>query len=245
MGYSIVLLEHFQIDWPYSNCRKDISTVLGSDSVYFKKTMQISQYYKRMCDEMCMQYEFIIPQCGCGDPSVPATDTTTVLCNNATTLQCVKTVATNYETLGIGTKCDKYCPTECDSNLYSTLMSNSYYPTNYYSGILTTQTNLKSKFSKGQPNTFSPSSQTFSGRRRRSVTTTTASSGDGGGGAPTNSQIQQSVLSLCVYFEDLRYVSIEENAAITLDMFVGLLGLLFIVYFISFFQLINFLICFL
>lgn len=60
-----------------------------------------------------MQYEFVIKICGCGDPSVPQTDTTTVLCNNATTLDCVKDVQDNYTSLGIHDTCSNYCPTEC------------------------------------------------------------------------------------------------------------------------------------
>jgi hypothetical protein len=160
-----------------------------------------------------MQYEFIIPMCGCGDPSVPVTDTTTVLCNNATTISCAKNVTDSYETLDIRSTCDKYCPLECDSNLYTSSISTAYYPTNYYSDILRTQTNLQVKFTSGQSNTFSPSSQTFSGRRRRAASPSISTS-----------MIQQSVLSLGVYFEDLRYIYIEENAAITLDMFVGLIG---------------------
>jgi hypothetical protein len=208
-----------------------------------------------------MQYEFIVPTCGCGDPSVPVTDTTTVLCKNSTTLDCVKNVTDNYDELGVSDRCDAYCPLECDSNIYTKSVSTA----RYYSGILGTQSSLQNKFTKGKSNSFSPPTNTF--RRRRevngwgvgpvttttttqtaplatttvsasggSVTTsssgnaTTASGGGSGGGgslAPTLSKIQQSVLALSIYFDDLRYVSIEENPAMTVDTFVGVLGGMF------------------
>jgi hypothetical protein len=118
-----------------------------------------------------MQYEFVIPICGCGDASVPVTDNTTVLCKNATALSCVKNVTDHYDTYSIGTHCDGFCPLECDSNSYARSISTAYYPTNYYSGILSTQSNLKNKFTNGQARPFSPPTKTFNGRKRRDAQT--------------------------------------------------------------------------
>jgi hypothetical protein len=251
-----------------------------------------------MCDEICMQYEFVVPICGCGDPSIPQVENSTVLCKNATTLACVKNVTDNYEAYNIGTHCDTFCPLECNSNSYSKSISIAYYPTAYYSRILSSQVNLRTKFSSGQVKSFSPPSKTFSGRRRRDVadsrqlvslgppppstlgtttriltttstTTTTAAnvgstvttSGSATTGAgtltatvvstsatttstsgvgatttttkpgptttpstPSSSEIQQSVLALSIYYDDLRYVSIQENPVMTVDTLVGLLG---------------------
>jgi hypothetical protein len=69
-----------------------------------------------------------------------------------------------------------------------------------------------------------------SGMQSSSAANTISGGGGGTGGntatstAPSTSQIQQSVLALSVYFDDLRYVSIQENPVMTVDTLVGLLG---------------------
>lgn len=55
---------------PYSSCRKDIDTVLTSDSTFFKHTASITRYSQRLCYEICLQNLYIIPNCGCADPSI-------------------------------------------------------------------------------------------------------------------------------------------------------------------------------
>ena len=57
-------------DPPYSNCRRDVSSVKSGDSEIYKKTLQISNYYQKLCYELCLQYNYIIPNCSCADPSI-------------------------------------------------------------------------------------------------------------------------------------------------------------------------------
>jgi hypothetical protein len=186
-----------------------------------------------------MQYEFIIPQCGCGDPGIalPSDQNNVSLCHIPPKMRCVKNVSINYEALGIGITCNNYCPTECDSNLYATSISTADYPTNYYSNVLASQSNLISKFSSGQRSVPVLSS----GRRRRDLNEHVVNSSldahyscdtkirkaRAAAAAKKNvdsGSIKQSVLALAVYFEDLNYVYILENPSMTIDTLVGLVG---------------------
>lgn len=139
---------------PYSDCRQDVESLKSSDSIYYKYTLQISKYYQSLCNEICLQYERIIPNCDCSDPSVPIINSTLEICSNEDELECVKEQRDEIDVTGIEDICDQYCPLECDSVLYTTSVSSAVYPTDYYGNILMSQTNINSKFNP--KNTFSP-----------------------------------------------------------------------------------------
>ncbi|RNA02905.1 Degenerin deg-1, partial [Brachionus plicatilis] len=59
---------------PFSDCRKDTTTKLSTDSNYYNKTVDAADYSKSLCDDICLQNEFIVPQCNCNDPELEVTD---------------------------------------------------------------------------------------------------------------------------------------------------------------------------
>ena len=60
--------KYSKYDPPYSNCRRDVVTILASDSDIFKDTLKVSKYRQKLCYEICMQKLYIIPKCSCADP---------------------------------------------------------------------------------------------------------------------------------------------------------------------------------
>ena len=61
--------KYSKYDPPYSNCRRDVATILSTDSDIFKETLKVSKYRQKLCYEICMQKLYIIPKCNCADPS--------------------------------------------------------------------------------------------------------------------------------------------------------------------------------
>lgn len=231
---------------PYSSCRDDL-TVTSKDSLYYNITSSLTQYYQKFCYEICFQYEYAIKYCGCADPSIPAYDANVTICKNIT---CIDDYRKKFDSESISAICDSYCPVECDSITYDTVISVSSYPSTYYSSILTTQSDISTKFTV--KNSFSPSSSSGPpppGRKRRELTdesdetvnkkldrkkrsgstsggSSGSSGGSGGSGGTSVSQtnIQESVAMFTVYYQEMRYTSIEESASITLDTLTGVVG---------------------
>lgn len=133
----------------YSNCRKDIDKILDSDSDFFKQTVSITQYTQKLCYEICIQNLFIIPSCGCADPSVPRTskfNKSIKICNTIELLRCVNDQRKIFDNIPVGDKCDLHCPRECDTAVFSTKLDYSNYPTNYYKTIIPNQAGFEEKF---------------------------------------------------------------------------------------------------
>jgi hypothetical protein len=138
---------------PYTECRKDVETVLTTDSQYFKDTINITKYSRLLCYEICFQNEIVEAKCGCWDPSVwrntnNANDGTIKICSTTEQIECVSGARETLSNISIATTCDKYCPLECDSIFYETSVSSSNYPTEYYSGILSTNKAVTNLFSR-------------------------------------------------------------------------------------------------
>ena len=49
-----------KLDSPYSSCRKDVNTILSSDSDFFKYASSVNKYSRKLCYEICFQYMFAI-----------------------------------------------------------------------------------------------------------------------------------------------------------------------------------------
>lgn len=132
-------------EYPYSNCRKNIQHPSPSDSTFFKVTSNFTKYTQKLCIEYCFQNLFIKTICNCSDPSVPILNLDETICYEAQTLDCVRKERNKFNTKIIESACSKYCPEECDSVFYSTTLSTSSYPTEYYSNILKEQPSIKEK----------------------------------------------------------------------------------------------------
>ncbi|CAF0843935.1 unnamed protein product [Brachionus calyciflorus] len=235
---------------PFSDCKKSVDSSTQIDSLYLKLTLNISKYSKILCYEICVQYELIIPRCGCGDPSVPLVDKMLLICSNLSSLECVKNVREKVKNLG--EFCEKYCPSECDSLIYTNIMSLSAYPSVYYTNILRFQSNVVEKFNP----IFSFNPTSFDLRKKREIETSNKNGmpyivNDGSNywnspTPPTPEQVKSSVLSVSVFYDDLNYVSIEEKPAINLETLFGLIGGQFGLYigasFLTFLEIVEFII---
>lgn len=138
---------YYQLDWPYNDCRKDTSTYTSDDSVYYITTVNATKYSQKLCFDICLQYQFIIPGCNCSDPSIPVIDTTSYsVCSSWTQITCLNTIKDEFNSIDLSLTCDQYCPLECDSQLFDYLISSANYPTQTYFAIVSQQTNVKKKF---------------------------------------------------------------------------------------------------
>ena len=112
-----------------------------------------------MCYEICLQEKYIIPNCGCSDPSIPITDPRQKICSNKITLNCVKIQKDKFETVKISDYCDIYCPLQCDEIVYSASVHSASFPTKFYSDILYTQDGVEDKLNP--PYIFIPPDSNF------------------------------------------------------------------------------------
>ena len=106
---------------------------------------------------MCLQTMFILPKCGCLDPSIsiPSSMSNEPICSSLDTLDCVQRERSEFDNKPISALCDVYCPLECNTQTFSTTISQSKYPSSYYSNILPKQSGLASKFNLSSK--FTPS----------------------------------------------------------------------------------------
>ena len=115
--------------------------------------------------------------------------------------------------------CDKHCPLECDSTVYSTSVSSAKYPTTYYWDVIKYQQNLitmstsKNKFVPGENPTQSPNQ--------------TSALLPPPPPPFVDSNLSESILMLSIYFDELRYSLIEEEPAIDFLTLLGVIGIRF------------------
>lgn len=214
-----------KLEYPYSNCRKDTQTILSSDSDIYKNTLKITKYSQNLCYEVCLQTLYIIPNCGCADPSIPAWDKSQLICSNGSSLDCVSTQRDEFDKMPIGDICDTYCPMECDNIAYSYSISSSNYPSKYYLSIIKQQSGLLSKFTT--KHTFSPSTSLNSnikGPKSNQINPATTTASSSTSSTVTDDTIQSSFLMINVFYNDLRYTLIEETQAVTLETLIGIIG---------------------
>jgi hypothetical protein len=108
-----------KLDWPYSSCRADVSTIQATDSEYYKYTLKKDNVYSEsLCNEFCIQYKYVQSTCNCTDPSVPIYNERDKVCKSINELKCV-TQARNISE----TSCDQLCPSECNTFKFSTTLS--------------------------------------------------------------------------------------------------------------------------
>ena len=138
---------YYRLDAPYSDCRKDITTSTDADSYYYKATQNITKYSQKLCFEICLQYEYIVPVCECADPSILIADVNQKVCNTLDDIKCVTNVTNQFNSADLSATCAQYCPLECDSDSYAYSISMANYPTKPYYEIISQQSNFGTKFS--------------------------------------------------------------------------------------------------
>ncbi|CAF0708691.1 unnamed protein product [Brachionus calyciflorus] len=134
-----------KLEYPYSNCVKNIYSPDGHKSEYFKAMFNIlnmTTYRQKNCIRLCVQ-KFIKDSCGCVDPKLPNIYKSVPYCATLSLLNCISNSRIEY--LKKSDEC-KECPLECDSVDYQLRTSKSRYPTMYYTNYLRYQTDLVSRF---------------------------------------------------------------------------------------------------
>jgi hypothetical protein len=220
---------YYKLASPYSDCRKNSSVPESSDSQYFNQTLTVNEYSQKICYEICFDTEKVQPNCSCTDPKVVYKPSGISVCSTSTELNCVENQREAMIVQSYGDLCDKYCPRECDSIDYTTSISLADYPTDSYSAIIQTQSSLATK--------FNPSS-TVPNKARSVLGVARASPGPGPSPSPSPGPSQNAQCTSCdlvtsvalvnVYIDEITYTKIEEEATITTDTLLGLIGNSFI-----------------
>lgn len=143
---------------PYSSCRKDTEVANLDDSLYYNLTLKFTKYSQKLCFQICIQFEYIIRVCGCADASVPIMNRSVPLCSSWNDVSCVLNSTAYMNRIDLPSMCAKYCPLECDTQVFDHSISMTNYPTPYYYNVITKQSNLKRRFIKNGGNV---SSETF------------------------------------------------------------------------------------
>jgi len=131
---------------PFSSCRSDTTSILPTDNVIYKRTVQLNKYSLQLCYDLCLQKLFSMPTCNCSDPTLPQFDQSLPVCNTNSKLSCANQVRDRFDTTPISASCSSYCPAPCSYATYDTQASSSGYPTSYYYSILASTPNLQNKF---------------------------------------------------------------------------------------------------
>ena len=112
---------------PYSDCRDNVDSSSSSDSLYYKYTVLIGKYTRNQCYEICFQYKYAIPNCGCADASVPSNLNNLTYCDVGASQKCLQKQRSSFSS----SDCDSYCPEACERVEYAYKVSTSKYPTMY------------------------------------------------------------------------------------------------------------------
>lgn len=161
--------------------------------------MQLNKYSLQLCYDLCLQRDFIVKSCGCSDPALKPFDTSVPICSSLTSLNCTKSTKDKFDSTPISAKCAQFCPTACSTVKYSTSSSSSGYPTDYFFKILSQTPVLKTKF------------KPYLDAKNKTL-------------AEVEGLVQQSVVKVNVFYEDLSYVYISESQAVTTDSLFGTVG---------------------
>ena len=135
-----------KLDYPYSSCVKNNHLSDAFDSHLYRymfTELNMSLYSQKKCHQLCLQ-DFIRKTCGCIDGSLPFIQYTNI-CYTIDSLSCIDNSKINYYSNNGIRKCSE-CPLECDSVNYALSITNSRYPTTYYTNYLRYRTNIQSKF---------------------------------------------------------------------------------------------------
>ena len=117
---------YYKLPSPYGDCRESpLDVILDSDSLYYKYTAQIGKYTRNQCYEVCFQYSYAIPMCGCADPSIGSNVNNSTICGAGPNQGCLDKQRVVFSS----SKCNSDCPEACERVEYSYKVSISKYPT--------------------------------------------------------------------------------------------------------------------
>ena len=186
-----------KLNAPYSNCTIAFdSTATTTDFDIFTKSIVNGYYSKERCFEICLQKYFVLPACGCEDPSLFPYYINDAICYTVSDLNCTNNIRSKLSSLT--QSCNDYCPIACALFTYETNLDSSAYPTNYYTEVLKLEPLVIKNF---ENYTTGPS------------------------GLPINTDLfKQSVAMVNIYYEQLGFTRYAESPAVTGDSLFGTVG---------------------
>jgi hypothetical protein len=136
---------------PHSDCVKRENLKDGSDSEFFKKTVELySVYQQEACTDLCFQ-DYVISKCRCYGVKFPKISSAFQPCLNLPDFKCLRQAHESfYKDASNLEKCDKSCPKECESTQYNYIVSFADYPTKPYAeGLIKQNDELKKLSNNG------------------------------------------------------------------------------------------------
>ena len=116
---------------PHGNCVDVISKQFESNLVDYILNDFGYSYTQKYCFSLCQQLE-IINKCGCSDLRRPGFKNNSNYCRDTTQVTCIGDVIGSFN-FNQTAKCNKLCPFECESIVYTTSSNRAFYPNKYYS----------------------------------------------------------------------------------------------------------------
>lgn len=136
----------YRLSKPYSDCIKDIYSLDSFQSDLFNITLKsLGKYSQKYCLQYCYQ-NFMIKQCKCSDISAPIYEKSKK-CGYEDVF-CYLNAINNFSLTEESSKCFDHCPSECDSIDYKLRISQSEYPTLFYSKQIQNFINSNNPFIK-------------------------------------------------------------------------------------------------
>ena len=145
---------YFKQSHPYSDCIIDPASNLSSNSSIYQAMMNVlheKAYRQKYCIKLCYQ-KAVIDRCSCYDPRYPNIfpryqRKIIQSCRSSLNIDCLTDVQTEFDEIGVTSKCQQECPIECLVINNKAQVHVTTYPTNYYLNFLKLQTNLTRKYS--------------------------------------------------------------------------------------------------
>lgn len=203
--------------------------VSTNDPEMFKLTRSLNYTYsQRLCYDVSIQIKVVIIKCGCNHPSLPViTRINDLICTSVADLICGEDAISNAEIELF----EKDCPIQCDTTDYLLNTNSAYYPTEYYSSILLNQSYIVKKFN-GSSQSFNILKDLNATNRYNSTLFNFTSSNFSSNIVKhstytlTHSDLAKSCLKVSIFYHDLSYTFIEENASVTIDTLIGTIGII-------------------
>jgi hypothetical protein len=173
-----------------------------------KYLFQTCGRFKRSINNQSYVIFIIIFVQGCYDVTLPRTPAVADryiknACVKVDQIECVRaTEDVFYDDRGLVGDCYAKCPTECTEIKYDLTMSSGSFPTEWYASVLTNNSNFNEVI-----NLY------FAFKNVSFINYTN-----------NLSELKNSIARLNVYYEDLRYVEIVDNAAMNVVTLLGTLG---------------------
>lgn len=134
----VAITRHFisKLDFPYSNCVKDVSKASGISPVLVDHILDKlnASYDQEYCFLLCLQ-KMIIDECNCTNGKLPPYGDQP-MCLTSSKISCMFKTVQDFSNRSLRDECLVYCPLECDSVEYDVSTSIARYPNYYYKTLL-------------------------------------------------------------------------------------------------------------